>query len=103
MPVTPLPPSVLRKISELDHCEMLASGPYTWTFGIKGKILRPVPNNLEFVPTEVVESILNDAEISEAKYERLLAQAKDKMGILHLGQPASNPPESAPSSEPNQP
>ena len=96
MPLTPLPPSVFRKILELDYWELLASGPYSWTFGSKGKILPPVPNNVDWIATDVLGCLLKEAEISDEKYQRLLGQAKSIMGIVAL----AISPEAQPSTKP---
>jgi hypothetical protein len=87
--LAPLPPSVLRKILELAHWDVVASSQYSWTFCSKGKILRPVPNNVEFVASETIQSILEDAEIPGKRYPQLLEQAKHEMNIVFLPHPPS--------------
>jgi hypothetical protein len=72
-------------------CELLASGSYSWTFGLRGKILPPVPNNIPFIASEVIQHILNETEIKAFSYQQLVEQAKHALNIATLPVPAETP------------
>jgi hypothetical protein len=77
MPIErPVPPSIFRKILELEGFTLAKEDAYNWAF-TKDGIVHPVivPHMIDLVPLEVMSAILDIAKIPPGLFASLREQA----------------------------
>lgn len=78
--LAPVAPRVFKRILELAGYESIAEDAYCWIL-LSGRHPAVIPKIGDLVALEIMDSILNAAQINNLKYFEFLEQAKIDCGL----------------------
>ena len=78
--LAPVPPRVFKRLLELANYQCIAEDSHCWIL-LSGNHPAVVPKNGDLIALEVMDSILNAAQVNNLRYFELLARARADCGL----------------------
>lgn len=82
--LAPVPPRVFKRMLELAGYDVVKENKHTWVL-VCNAHPAVVPKLGELIALDAMESVLNAAQINNAKFFELLATARNDLGITEGG------------------
>jgi len=86
----PIPPKTLKRILELAGYKVVADDSCSWILENNGHPV-VISQTMKLVPLDVMQSILEPAEITGEKFDELLAEAEKPLAASASAKPSASP------------